>query len=357
MKVMPSLRSLLVIACMALLAPCLAGGSPALAAGPFEPGWELDKAASSLTFQSVKNGSKVETSTFESYEGEISPDGIGTIRIKLESVNTGVDLRNVRMRFLFFETFKFPEAVVTVRLDPAALADLPARRRIQLPLTYELELHGIRTTLTAPTVVTLFADDQVSVASAAPISIGLDTFGLLEGMRKLEDAAKVTIVPSGSVSFDFVFRRLSEPAARPLAAAAGQPQASAAVETSGNFSEEECVGRFEILSRTGAIYFRSGSAELDQASLPLLKTVLDIVNRCPGLAIAVEGHTDSAGGDAFNQRLSEARAARVADYLVDNGVGPARVRSVGYGESRPVAPNDTDRNKARNRRIEFTKAN
>jgi len=338
----------------ALLLPAVAQEAP------FAPGWVLDPAASSLTFQSVKNGTKVEQSTFASYQGEIAPDGTATIRIQLDSVDTKVDLRNVRMRFLFFETFKFPEAIVSVHLDRAALADLPTRRRMQLPLTYELDLHGVRQSMETRTVVTLISEELVSVASVEPIQIALSPFDLEEGMRKLQDAANVTIVPSGSVSFDFVFQSRTAAtekpavAAAPAASEAAAAPAATAVETSGNFSKEECEGRFEILSRTGAIYFRSGSAALGPNSTPLLGSLIAIVNRCPELNIVVEGHTDSAGPDGYNQSLSEARAQSVTDYLVAHGVPPSRLRSVGYGETRPVAPNDTSRNRGRNRRIEFT---
>lgn len=321
------------------------------AASPFGEGWSLDNEASRLTFQSVKNSSVVETSKFATYTGTIDSNGNAEITILLDSVDTGIDLRNVRMRFLFFETFKFPEAKITAKIDPATIADLATKRRIQLPLDYVLDLHGVKQTMTAQTVVTLIADNMVSVASTSPIALAVAPFALDEGIQKLQDAAKVKIVPSGSVNFDFIFRlATAEPTQAPAA------PISAAVETSGDFSAEECAGRFEILSRTGSIYFKTGSAELDRASSPLLATVVEIVQRCPNLNLIVEGHTDSSGGADLNQRLSENRAASVAAYLTQEGVARDRLTTVGYGEARPVAPNDTVRNKSRNRRIQFTVA-
>ena len=112
--------------------------------------------------------------------------------------------------------------------------------------------------------------------------------------------------------------------------------------------------RFEILSRTGNIHFRSGSAVLQDESTPLLQTLLDIVQRCPDMRVQVAGHTDSDGSSAANQALSEARAKAVADWLTAQGVDTGRVRTVGFGETRPAFANDTAVNKGRNRRIEFT---
>ena len=343
----------------------LAAGAPAAADGPFDPGWTLDRDASRLTFQSVKNQTIIETSSFATFTGAIASDGAATVQVSLESVDTGIDLRNVRMRFLFFETFKFPQATIAAQLTPDMLAGLAEKRRIQAPLAFTLDLHGVAKAMQANVIVTLITDGQVSVASAAPIAIATDAFDLTEGVLKLQDAAKVEITPFGSVSFDFVFRRDGQVAAAPTietptpptpATPTPAPQPapkSAALEAAGDFSREACIGRFEILSRAGAIYFRSGSADLDPESDAILKAVLDIVERCPDLRITVAGHTDAVGGAAANQRLSEARAASVAAYLVENGVAAARVRATGYGEARPVASNDTDRGRRLNRRIEF----
>jgi outer membrane protein OmpA-like peptidoglycan-associated protein/polyisoprenoid-binding protein YceI len=324
--------------------------------GPFARGWTLDPAASTLSFQSVKNGSVVETSGFATYSGTIAEDGTAELRVLLDSVDTKVDLRNVRMRFLFFETFRFPEAVITTRVDPALLADLPTDRRKSLLLPFSLNMHGVGREMEAEVTVTLLGDDRVAIASGAPIMLKLEDFGMLEGMRKLEEAASVTIVPSTTVTFDFVFARNGSPAqptpAAPVAEATAVVPAAVALEAE-TFDMEACVGRFEILSRTGNIHFTSGSARLDQSSAPLLDSIVDIINRCPDLVVKIAGHTDSDGGAAANQRLSEARAASVARYLAEKGVAADRMVSTGYGELQPVAPNDTPENKLRNRRIEF----
>lgn len=325
---------------------------------PFAAGWTLDAPASSLRFQSVKNLTKVEVSRFATVEGEVAPDGTASVRIHLDSVDTGVDLRNVRMRFLFFETFEHPLATITARIDPALVADLARVRRKTVPIAYTLDLHGVSREATAEAAVTLITDDLVSVSSSAPISVAAAEFDLEGGIRKLEEAANVEIVPSATVTFDFVFARAGGAPETVVAAAAPAAQApapaSAALEPAGAFDLEACKGRFEILSRTDNIIFRSGSSRLDDRSSFVLDSIADIVARCPDLRIEVGGHTDSDGSDAENRRLSERRAASVMRYLTARGIEAARLVAVGYGEAQPVVPNDTPDNKKRNRRIEFT---
>ena len=325
---------------------------------PFGAGWLLQPEASSLTFQSVKNGSVVEASSFASISGAIEPDGEAAISILLDSVDTKVDLRNVRMRFLFFETFLHPEARVSLRLDPALPDELREVRRKVVRLPYELTLHGVTRPLEADLAVTLIGEDLVSVSTGEPILLAVEEFGLTEGLRKLEEAAGVTIVPSTTVTFDLIFEAAAPeaPAELTLAAAAPAAPAEAALEEEGDFSKEACVGRFEILSRTGNISFAPGSARLDVSSRPLLESVVDIVSRCPELKIRVAGFTDSVGPEDENQALSERRAASVARYLAERGIEASRVVSVGFGEAEPVADNATPEGRSRNRRIEFSVA-
>ena len=368
-----------------------------VAANPFEGGWTLDEAVSTLRFQSVKNETKVEVSSFATLSGEIAQDGKATVRVALDSIDTGVDLRNVRMRFLFFETFQFPEATVSSTIEPEVIEDLPVRRRKLMSVPYTLDLHGVEKDAQAEVAVTLLSDDAVSVASTTPISVGAQEFGLALGVTKLEEAAGVDIIPSATVSFDFVFTRAGPPSGAAVAAGEGDPVTADAVtadavttdavttdsaaadlatsepattepvaaaqvqpvalETQGEFSREECIGRFETISRTGSINFRTASARLDEASTPILRSIADVVQRCPTLTLEVSGHTDSDGGDAANLQLSERRAAAVAAWLEGAGIEMSQIVTKGYGETQPAFPNDTRANKQRNRRIEFAVLN
>jgi OOP family OmpA-OmpF porin len=326
---------------------------------PFAPGWDLDLAGSNIHFQSIKKMTKVESSSFATFGGTIEPGGQAKVTVLLESVDTKIDLRNVRMRFLFFETFKFPEATISLQLTPDMVAGLPGLGRKTLTVPYTFEIHGVQKQMESEITVTLINDDMISVASAAPIAIGFEEFGLTENLAKIAEAAGgISIVPSATITFDFVFKRRGGTGAAVVAstttAPAAQAAPSGALEAAGDFSPEACLGRFEILSRTGNIYFRTASARLDGESAALLNSIVDIVNRCPGMIIEVAGHTDSDGGEGTNQALSEKRAQSVVRYLADHGVAVERVRAVGYGESRPFVANDSAYNKSRNRRIEFS---
>ncbi|MEW9921331.1 OmpA family protein [Marimonas sp. MJW-29] len=320
---------------------------------PFSGGWTLQPEMSNLTFQSVKKQTVVESSSFATLEGEISPSGATEVRVLLDSVDTKIDLRNVRMRFLFFETFKFPTAKITTQIDASALADLEQVRRKTVPVTYTMDLHGVTKDYEAEVFVTLLTPDLVSVASRTPVSVSVADFNLMEGLNKLQEAANVDIIPSATVSFDFIFARNSTTAAATPQPTATATPASVALEAEGDFDREACKGRFEILSRTGNIYFASGSSRHDPKSEPLLNSLADIIRRCPNMVIEVGGHTDSVGSDASNQRLSDARATTVREYLISRDLTPDVLVSKGYGESSPIASNDTREGRWKNRRIEF----
>ncbi len=334
------------------LAVAAALPAPTHAQGALDPGWLLDPEASNLRFQSIKKEVVSESSDFATFSGEIFPNGKAELKVALESVDTKIDLRNVRMRFLFFETFKFPEAVVLAEVTTDMIRELEKSRRATFSLPFSLDLHGVKKTLVAEVVATLLTDDRISVATARPVAISVEEFGLMANLGKLEEAAKVDIVPSATVTFDFLFDRRGTGSAPLSGERDGQLVATdAAVDE--KFDTEGCEGRFEVLSRTGNIYFASGSARLDDASEPLLKELLDITSKCPGIEVEVAGHTDSVGASSYNQRLSEQRARSVADYLIRNGIAPERLSAKGYGEAEPVASNDTADGKAKNRRIEF----
>jgi outer membrane protein OmpA-like peptidoglycan-associated protein len=73
----------------------------------------------------------------------------------------------------------------------------------------------------------------------------------------------------------------------------------------------------------------------------------------PSLDVRIEGHTDSQGSAAANQRLSQKRAEAVRRYLVDQAIAPTRMEAIGYGEDRPLEDNRTAEGRATNRRVEF----
>ena len=106
---------------------------------------------------------------------------------------------------------------------------------------------------------------------------------------------------------------------------------------------------------TQKIHFEFAKANIRPVSYPIVDDVAYLLQRNPQIRLVrVEGHTDWIGGDAANQTLSERRANAVRDYLVAKGIEPDRLVAVGYGETRPVADNNSVEGRARNRRTEFT---
>jgi len=101
------------------------------------------------------------------------------------------------------------------------------------------------------------------------------------------------------------------------------------------------------------LFFATASATLEQSSLTELEQLVKLMEGSPALRLEISGHTDSDGSASFNQKLSEARAQAVKDHLLTKGVDPGRLVAVGMGNAQPVAPNDSDANKAKNRRTEI----
>ena len=116
------------------------------------------------------------------------------------------------------------------------------------------------------------------------------------------------------------------------------------------------VGTVEVLDN---VYYEFNKAYLLDESKPALDKLLRILNQNPTMVIEIGGHTDNLGTDEYNQRLSEARAQSVVDYLVENGIDKSRLVAKGYGEALPVAPNqntdgsDNPEGREKNRRTEF----
>ncbi len=105
--------------------------------------------------------------------------------------------------------------------------------------------------------------------------------------------------------------------------------------------------------RINDIYFATNSAELTEESKAVLDQMIEFLDFNSTMCIQIQGHTDNIGNDADNLRLSDNRARSVYNYLVDRHIDPARLSYRGFGETDPVAPNDTEDGRAKNRRTCF----
>jgi len=106
---------------------------------------------------------------------------------------------------------------------------------------------------------------------------------------------------------------------------------------------------------THGILFDTGKDVIKPESLPTLKSILAVLNDTPALKFSIEGHTDNQGNKAINQPLSEKRAAAVKTWLAGKGIEEARLKTKGFGDSKPIDTNATTEGRANNRRVEFVK--
>ncbi len=102
-----------------------------------------------------------------------------------------------------------------------------------------------------------------------------------------------------------------------------------------------------------AVQFDTGKASLKSESYTILSQIASILQRYPSYNLSISGHTDNTGGAATNQSLSERRAKACYDYLITQGLSSSRMNYAGFGESRPIADNNTLRGRTLNRRVEF----
>ena len=114
----------------------------------------------------------------------------------------------------------------------------------------------------------------------------------------------------------------------------------------------ERTSRGMVVTLEDVLFEVNGAALQPGAQAELLR-LADYLNRNPDRKIMIEGHTDNTGGSDYNLQLSQLRAQSVDSYLVSSGVPPERIRAIGYGETRPEAPNDSATGRQQNRRVEI----
>src|SRR5690606_36842514 len=85
----------------------------------------------------------------------------------------------------------------------------------------------------------------------------------------------------------------------------------------------------------------SGKSSFQKQTYPVLNSIVSILKECPDAKFTIEGHTDSTGGKALNQKLSEERGAAVKNFLIENGIDASRLSSAGYGPDKPIYTNNT----------------
>jgi polyisoprenoid-binding protein YceI len=149
--------------------------------------WVLNQKLSSLSFLTTKNASVTEKHTFNKMSGSLSDEGLAKLVIQLNSVETGVPIRNERMKELLFQIERFPEALVELKFDKTKLDSLKAGQMMDLPVTANLKLHGIERSMDANLRIIKLTNAQVSVTTVEPIIMNTEWFGLQAGVEKLRE--------------------------------------------------------------------------------------------------------------------------------------------------------------------------
>lgn len=101
------------------------------------------------------------------------------------------------------------------------------------------------------------------------------------------------------------------------------------------------------------ILFQYGQTDLSRNSKQTLNKAVELLNKIPNRSLLIQGHTDSVGSEEFNMELSEKRAKTVYDYMMQQGLKIKKVSYKGYGETKPIADNNTKEGRTANRRVEF----
>ena len=116
---------------------------------------------------------------------------------------------------------------------------------------------------------------------------------------------------------------------------------------------DSCRDQLNAIVQSGRILFANNSFDIRPESYKTLDKLAAAAKSCEGVVIEVGGHTDNTGSPPSNDELSRLRAEAVRKYLIREGVDAAKLKATGYGQSRPVAGNDSSEGRQKNRRIEF----
>jgi len=188
----------------------LAACSPAATEVPplAEGAWSVDSEASRLSYVTVKSGEIAEANEFTGLSGTVTPDGAASIAIDLATVSTGIDIRNERMREVFFNVAEFPTATITAQVDPAAFQALDIGDSTVQPLAATISVKGVETKVDTELEVTRVGADRVLAVSTEPVIIYADALELTEGLNQLQELAGLpSITPAVPVTFSLAFER------------------------------------------------------------------------------------------------------------------------------------------------------
>ncbi|MGF6161640.1 hypothetical protein ABIE16_000920 [Pseudomonas sp. 2725] len=165
--------------------------------------WYLDGESSRLSFVSTKNANVSEVQRFLVLHGKVDPEGLAQVEVELESINSGIPLRDERMRKELFQIDRFPDAMITTKIDLRPINDLAPGAQLELRLPLMVDLHGKQHEYQAELLATRLDDRRFQVVTLEPLVINAEDFDLapgLEALRKLAGLSAISLsVPVGAV--------------------------------------------------------------------------------------------------------------------------------------------------------------
>jgi OOP family OmpA-OmpF porin len=246
---------------------------------------------------------------------------------------------------------KAPPYIFQANKDPVA---------VTLTLTGYVPDNNVHATVASAAARKFFSEkvvDNLKASIGAPSSFVSAVVPALGALSRLSTGTLVVsdreIKLSGDALYDAATAQIRASLARDFPEG-WQVKADISVKpASAPVDSTVCQQLFSDLLAKGRIRFEPGRANIDSDSAGLLDRLIETALRCPAANVEIAGHTDADGDDIVNQALSEKRAQAVADYLVKAGLPANRFTAMGYGSTQPVAADDTDEGKAKNRRIDF----
>ncbi|WP_418358995.1 MULTISPECIES: YceI family protein [Shewanella] len=151
--------------------------------------WQVNQDHSRISFISVKKNDIAEVHHFKQVSGQLTDSGAFSLSINLNSVDTGIQIRDERMQTILFEVAQFPQLKVNATINPQLLFGMKAGDTLTTQVNATVELHGKKQAKTIDVLVAKLSDNKLVISSFAPILVQADEFNLVAGVEKLREIA------------------------------------------------------------------------------------------------------------------------------------------------------------------------
>ena len=170
---------------------------------PVQANWYLDNESSRLSFVSTKNADTSEVHRFLNLHGKVDKKGVAELEVEMDSVSTGIPLRDEHLRRQLFDVKQFPEARISAQLDMRPITALAPGAQLELRLPLRVQIRGQSQSYSAELLATRLDERRFQVVTLEPLVLHAEDFGLLPGLGALRKAADLSAigfsVPVGAV--------------------------------------------------------------------------------------------------------------------------------------------------------------